>query len=69
MDLSLDTLKELFFDYNSNTLLDIFDELKDIAQNHGLMINSKSPDFVQIIIDNLIFMNDNYEEDDYILSD
>lgn len=64
MDLSLDTLKETFFDYNSDCLLDIFYETKERGLINGLMINSKSPDFIHIILNNLLFFYENDDDDD-----
>ena len=65
MDLSLDSLKEIFFDYNSDTLLDIFDETKVKAYDIGCMIdNPKSPEFINIILDNLIFLEDSSDDED-----
>tara|TARA_Y100000389_G_scaffold198336_1_gene234677 strand:+ start:798 stop:1007 length:210 start_codon:yes stop_codon:yes gene_type:complete len=66
MELSLDNLKETFFDYNSDVMLDIYDDIKDKAFYHGLMLNSKSPSFLDVILNNTIFAYDYTDDyDDY----
>lgn len=64
MELSLDTLNETFFDYNSDVMLDIYDEIKEIAFHHGLMLNSKSHLFVDVILKNTFFIYDCTNDDD-----
>lgn len=58
MDLSLDTLKELFFDFNSDSLLNTFFDIKERSEFLGSMINSKSPEFIDIILNNVVFIYD-----------
>ena len=67
MELSLDNLKETFFDYNSDVMLDIYDEIKDKAFHHGLMLNSKSQSFVDVILNNTFFIYDCTDDDDDFL--
>ena len=69
MELSLDTLKETFFDYNSDTLLDIYDNVKSKAFHNGLMLNSKSQSFVNIILKNVYFAYDYSDDDDEFINE
>ena len=66
MELYLDTLNETFFDYNSDVMLDIYDEIKERAFHHGLMLNSKSYTFVDVILKNTFFIYDyTYDDEDF----
>tara|TARA_Y100000389_G_scaffold193485_1_gene222297 strand:+ start:780 stop:992 length:213 start_codon:yes stop_codon:yes gene_type:complete len=67
MDLSLDNLKETFFDYNSDVMLDIYDEIKEKAFYNGLMLNSESSSFLDVILNNIIFLYDYTNDDDDFL--
>jgi len=67
MELSLDTLKETFFDHNSDVLLDIYDDIKEKAYYKGLMLNSKSHLFVDVILNNTSFTYDYTIDDDDFL--
>ena len=70
MDLSLDVLKEMVFDYNSDFLLDMFEQFKeDCFQENLLTMGGKvSSGFIQIILDN-IHLYDIHEDDDDFNSD
>lgn len=67
MELSLDNLKETFFDYNSDVMLDIYDDIKEIAFFNGLMLNSKSQTFIDIILNNISFTYDYTDDEEEIL--
>lgn len=64
MEMSLDNLKEIFFDYNGDVLLDIFEETKEHIVNLDLIRELKSTEFVEIVLKNLIFTEDLYDEED-----
>ena len=64
MEMSLDNLKEIFFDYNDEVLLDIFEETKEHIVNLDLIRELKSTEFVEIVLKNLIFTEDLYDEED-----
>ena len=64
MEMSLDNLKEIFFDYNGEVLLDIFEETKEHIVNLDLIRELKSTEFVEIVLKNLIFTEDLYDEED-----
>lgn len=64
MEMSLDNLKEIFFDYNGDVLLDIFEETKEHIVNLDLIREPKSTEFVEIVLKNLIFTEDVYDEED-----
>lgn len=67
MDLSLDQLKELMFDYNSDEFINIYWETKYLSENVGSMLNSKSPEFIDVILNNTLFYVDKgHDEEDYI---
>jgi hypothetical protein len=67
MNLSLDTLTELMFDLNYEFLIDIHDELKEDCYYLGLFQFSQSPQFIQTILDNVIF--DEMVDDDEFITD
>jgi len=64
MEMSLDNLKEIFFDYNSDVLLDIFEETKENFVNLDVIREPKSTEFVGIVLKNLIFTEDVYDEEE-----
>ncbi|QOI90221.1 hypothetical protein QKU58_gp110 [Pyramimonas orientalis virus] len=67
MDLSLDTLKELVFDFNSDCLLDLYDTVKEESTSKGIfLMNRDSTDFVQIILDNVTFYKIQDDDDDLL---
>lgn len=59
MNLSLDELREMMFDINSDKLLDLF---YDIQTSTNLLHECKSHEFIQLILNNMYF--DEIEEDD-----
>lgn len=69
MELSLDQLRELVFDYNSEDFIDIFWETRQMSEHIGSMINSTSPEFIDVIISNVSFYSDRSQDDDGYLSD
>ena len=66
MELSLDELKELVFDFNSSYLIEYYQSLSE--QNVNFAKNGNSCEFIQIILDNLQF-EEIVDEDDEYLSD
>ena len=55
-------LKELFLDYNLNSMLDVHEELEKYHEL-GLFNSSKSYNFIDIFMNNLFFgMDDENEE-------
>lgn len=60
------SIKETFFDMNTSVFLKMYDEILSRYTDQGFLNNSKSFDFVHIILDNLDF-NDaiiEYSSDD-----
>ena len=66
MELSLDELKELVFDFNSSYLIEYYQSLSE--QNVNFAKNGNSCEFIQIILDILQF-EEIVDEDDEYLSD
>lgn len=67
MDLSLDQLKEMMFDYNSDEFINIYMQTKEASEQMGCMINSKSTDFIEVILNNTLFYPEKSSSDeDYI---
>jgi hypothetical protein len=64
MELSLDELKELVFDFNSSYLIEYYESL--LEQNVDFSKNGNSCEFIQIILDNLQFEEIDDEDDEYI---
>lgn len=70
--------RENFYMYHLDNLIDLYDNLKDKYKLTGFMDNSKLYNFIEIILDNIIFKdivieddsdNDNYNDtsdDDYV---
>lgn len=63
MELSLDELKELVFDFNSSYLIEYYQSLSE--QNVNFRKNGNSCEFIQIILDNLQFEEIDDEDDEY----
>jgi hypothetical protein len=52
----MDHIDDLFLSYNLERLLDIYDKMKSLSVYSGILdITTKSSDFVNIIVDNLIY--------------
>lgn len=49
-----DAFMETLFDINSDMLLDLHQEIKERYYMSGIMINSKSTDFIQCIMDSIV---------------
>ena len=64
MDMSLDNLREIFFDFNSDVLLDIFEETRDQLDQLGCLKEAKSTDFVEVVLKNLIFTEDVWDDEE-----
>ena len=45
---------ETLFDINSDMLLDLHQEVKERYHLSGIMVNSKSVDFIQCILDSIV---------------
>ena len=64
-------LRELFLDFNMDTLIDIHDALKERYETNGFLNTSSSVDFVDLLMEcvdvnesiNLVY-NDNSSDDD-----
>ena len=62
--------EELYLCYNLDFLLNIYNELKDKSSYSGYLDEeTKSQDFVNIILDNLYFYDTNNDEDDIVLDE
>jgi hypothetical protein len=64
MDLSLDQLRELMFDYNSEFLIQYYENV--IAQNDRYVCNKSSSEFIQIILNNITFEEIVEDDDEYL---
>lgn len=69
MELSLDQLKELMFDYNSDDFIEIFWETRQMSEHIGSMLNSKSPEFIDVILRNISFNSTRAHDDGGYFSD
>jgi hypothetical protein len=55
-----------YFTYNMNLLMDLHNELQSNFKLNSFMNNSKCEEFIQIILNNLIFKNDDdFSDDDF----
>jgi hypothetical protein len=63
MNLSLDQLRELVFDYNSEFLIQYYENV--IAQNDRYFCNKGSSEFIQIILNNISFEETEEDDDEY----
>lgn len=63
MNLSLDQLRELVFDYNSEFLIQYYEN--EIAQNDRYFCNKGSSEFIQIILNNITFEETEEDDDEY----
>lgn len=66
MELSLDELRELVFDFNSAYLMDYYESLSE--RNVNFSNNGNSCEFIHIILDSINF-EEIVDEDDEYLSD
>jgi len=56
--------KENFISYHINNFIELFYKLKEDYKLLGIMDNSKVEYFIQIILDNIIFLDNNESEDE-----
>jgi hypothetical protein len=68
MDLSLDTLKETVFDYNSDFFIDMFEQVRQECRKELWTLDDEkhSYEFIQIILNNIHLYDTHDDEDDFI---
>ena len=59
----MDTIRETFFDINTEVLIDMYENIVKSHENKGFLNESSSHDFIHIIIENIDF---NKENDEYL---
>ncbi len=55
----MDTMKELYLDYNMSNLIHLHEHLQNIYQIKGFLNTSESSNFISCILDNMFIVNNN----------
>lgn len=57
----MDTMKELYLDYNMTNLIYLHNHLQNEYQIKGFLNTSKSFEFIHCILDNMFIVNNNVQ--------